>query len=102
MVAETAGVEVVSTHTEVEALLLESNLIKRLTPRYNLLLRDDKSFPNILLTGDHEFPQVSKHRGSKSRKGEYFGPFASAGAVNANRRKPAKADLRMGSLLPKP
>lgn len=82
MVAETAGVEVVSTHTEVEALLLESNLIKRLTPRYNLLLRDDKSFPNILLTGDHEFPQVSKHRGSKSRKGEYFGPFASAGAVN--------------------
>ncbi|HEX6101984.1 MAG TPA: excinuclease ABC subunit UvrC [Alphaproteobacteria bacterium] len=82
MVAETASLEVVSTHTEVEALLLESNLIKRLTPRYNLLLRDDKSFPNILLTGDHAFPQVSKHRGSKSRKGEYFGPFASAGAVN--------------------
>ncbi len=82
MVAETASVEVVSTHTEVEALLLESNLIKRLTPRYNLLLRDDKSFPNILLTGDHVFPQVSKHRGSKTRKGEYFGPFASAGAVN--------------------
>jgi excinuclease ABC subunit C len=82
MVAETVSLEVVSTHTEVEALLLESNLIKRLTPRYNLLLRDDKSFPNILLTGDHPFPQVSKHRGSKSRKGEYFGPFASAGAVN--------------------
>jgi excinuclease ABC subunit C len=82
MVAETASLEVVSTHTEVEALLLEINLIKRLTPRYNLLLRDDKSFPNILLTGDHPYPQVSKHRGSKSRKGEYFGPFASAGAVN--------------------
>jgi excinuclease ABC subunit C len=82
MVAETASLEVVSTHTEVEALLLEINLIKRLTPRYNLLLRDDKSFPNILLTGDHPYPQVSKHRGSKNRKGEYFGPFASAGAVN--------------------
>jgi excinuclease ABC subunit C len=82
MVAETTSLEVVSTHTEVEALLLEINLIKRLTPRYNLLLRDDKSFPNILLTGDHPFPQVSKHRGSKGRKGEYFGPFASAGAVN--------------------
>jgi excinuclease ABC subunit C len=82
MVAETQSLEVVSTHTEVEALLLESNLIKRLTPRYNVVLRDDKSFPNILITGDHAFPQVSKHRGSKSRKGEYFGPFASAGAVN--------------------
>lgn len=82
MVAETASLEIVSTHTEVEALLLESNLIKRLTPRYNLVLRDDKSFPNILLTGDHPFPQVSKHRGAKSGKGEYFGPFASAGAVN--------------------
>ncbi len=82
MVAQTASLEIVSTHTEVEALLLESNLIKRLTPRYNLVLRDDKSFPNILLTGDHPFPQVSKHRGAKSRKGEYFGPFASAGAVN--------------------
>ena len=82
MVAETRGLEVVSTHTEVDALLLESNLIKRLAPRYNVVLRDDKSFPNILITGDHPFPQVSKHRGSKSRKGEYFGPFASAGAVN--------------------
>ncbi len=82
MIAETRSLEVVSTHTEVEALLLESNLIKRLTPRYNVVLRDDKSFPNILLTGDHHFPQVTKHRGAKSRKGEYFGPFASAGAVN--------------------
>jgi excinuclease ABC subunit C len=82
MVAETRGLEVVSTHTEVEALLLESNLIKRLTPRYNVVLRDDKSFPNILITGHHPFPQVSKHRGAKNQKGEYFGPFASAGAVN--------------------
>ena len=82
MVAETRALEVVSTHTEVEALLLEINLIKRLAPRYNVLLRDDKSFPNILITGDHPYPQVAKHRGSKARKGEYFGPFASAGAVN--------------------
>ncbi len=82
MVAETRSLEVVSTHTEVEALLLESNLIKRLTPRYNVVLRDDKSFPNILITGHHPFPQVSKHRGAKNQKGEYFGPFASAGAVN--------------------
>jgi excinuclease ABC subunit C len=82
MVAETRSLEVVSTHTEVEALLLESNLIKRFAPRFNVVLRDDKSFPNILITGHHRFPQVSKHRGSKSQKGEYFGPFASAGAVN--------------------
>jgi excinuclease ABC subunit C len=82
MVAETAALEVVVTHTEVEALLLESNLIKRFMPRYNVLLRDDKSFPHILLTGDHPFPQVTKHRGARTRKGEYFGPFASAGSVN--------------------
>ena len=82
MIAETAGMEVVTTHTEVEALLLESNLIKRLAPRYNILLRDDKSFPYILITGDHAWPQIVKHRGARSRKGEYFGPFASAGAVN--------------------
>jgi excinuclease ABC subunit C len=82
MVAETAALEVVVTHTEVEALLLESNLIKRLMPRYNVLLRDDKSFPHILLTGDHPFPEVTKHRGARNRKGEYFGPFASAGSVN--------------------
>jgi excinuclease ABC subunit C len=81
MVAETCSLEVVVTHTEVEALLLESNLIKRLMPRYNVLLRDDKSFPYILVTGDHGFPQVAKHRGARSRKGDYFGPFASAGAV---------------------
>src|SRR5258708_10268483 len=81
MVAETATMEVVVTHTEVEALLLESNLIKRLMPRYNVLLRDDKSFPHIQLTGDHAFPQVVKHRGARARNGDYFGPFASAGAV---------------------
>ena len=81
MVALTAEVEIVTTHTGVEALLLESNLIKRLKPRYNVLLRDDKSFPSILIT-DHEWPQLTKHRGAHSRKGKYFGPFASAGAVN--------------------
>ena len=82
MVAATAALEVVSTHTETEALLLESNLIKRLMPRFNVLLRDDKSFPYILITGDHDFPQIAKHRGAHTRAGEYFGPFASAGAVN--------------------
>ncbi len=82
MVSETRRLEIVTTHTEVEALLLESNLIKRLMPRYNVLLRDDKSFPYIALIEDHEFVQVAKHRGSRDRKGRYFGPFASAGAVN--------------------
>jgi excinuclease ABC subunit C len=82
MVAETRLMEVVVTHTEVEALLLECNLIKRLMPRYNVLLRDDKSFPYIHLTGNHPFPQLIKHRGSRSEGGDYFGPFASAGSVN--------------------
>ncbi len=82
MVAQTATIEVVTTHTEVEALLLEANLIKRLRPRYNILLRDDKSFPYILLRGDHDWAQLTKYRGARNRKGEYFGPFASAGAVN--------------------
>jgi excinuclease ABC subunit C len=82
MVSETQRMEFVRTHTEVEALLLESNLIKKLRPRFNVLLRDDKSFPYILLTGDHDWPQLVKHRGARSRKGDYFGPFASAGAVN--------------------
>ena len=82
MVAETVRLEVVTTHSEVEALLLESNLIKRLMPRYNVLLRDDKSFPYILIAGNHDHPQITKHRGAHTRDGEYFGPFASAGAVN--------------------
>jgi excinuclease ABC subunit C len=82
MVAATADLEVVTTHTETEALLLESNLIKRLMPRFNVLLRDDKSFPYILIAEDHEFPQIVKHRGARTRPGAYFGPFASAGAVN--------------------
>lgn len=82
MVSQTVAMEFVHTATEVEALLLESNLIKKFQPRYNILLRDDKSFPYILLTEGHDFPRVVKHRGAKNRKGEYFGPFASAGAVN--------------------
>lgn len=82
MVAETAKMEVVNTATEVEALLLESNLIKKLKPRYNILLRDDKSFPYIFIPSTHAFPRVMKHRGAQKAKGEYFGPFASAGAVN--------------------
>ena len=82
MISETASMEVVTTHTEVEALLLEINLIKELRPRYNVLLRDDKSFPHILIARDHDWPRILKHRGARSRPGEYFGPFASAGAVN--------------------
>ncbi len=82
MIAATRAMEFVTTHTEVEALLLESNMIKKLKPRYNVLLRDDKSFPYVLITMDHDYPQVIKHRGARDRKGRYFGPFASAGAVN--------------------
>jgi excinuclease ABC subunit C len=82
MVAETAVMEIVSTHTEAEALLLECNLIKRLMPRFNVLLRDDKSFPLIHLTADHEFPRLTKFRGAQNKGGDYFGPFTSAGAVN--------------------
>ncbi|MEA2830550.1 MAG: excinuclease subunit, partial [Bradyrhizobium sp.] len=82
MIAATVTVEIISTTTETEALLLEANLIKQLRPRFNVQLRDDKSFPYILITGDHWAPQILKHRGAQSRPGRYFGPFASAGAVN--------------------
>ncbi|MDP3262257.1 MAG: excinuclease ABC subunit UvrC [Tabrizicola sp.] len=82
MIVETASMMFLTTRTELEALLLEQNLIKQLKPRYNVLLRDDKSFPNILISAEHRFPQIKKHRGKKSEKGAYFGPFASAGAVN--------------------
>ncbi len=81
MIAQTANMEFVTTRTETEALLLEANLIKRLRPRFNVLLRDDKSFPYILITGDHDAPAIFKHRGARNRNGDYFGPFASATAV---------------------
>ena len=82
MIAATASLEFVSTATETEALLLEANLIKRLRPRFNVLLRDDKSFPYILITADHWAPQILKHRGARTRDGRYYGPFASVWAVN--------------------
>lgn len=81
MVRFTTHMEFVTTRTETEALLLEANLIKRLRPRFNVLLRDDKSFPYILITADNRAPAIFKHRGARARKGDYFGPFASAGAV---------------------
>ncbi|WP_281984305.1 excinuclease ABC subunit UvrC [Thalassorhabdomicrobium marinisediminis] len=82
MISHTASMMFLTTRTETEALLLEQNLIKQLKPKYNVLLRDDKSFPNIFISGDHDFPRIEKHRGAKKKKGNYFGPFASAGAVN--------------------
>lgn len=82
MIADTASMMFLTTRTETEALLLEQNLIKQLKPKFNVLLRDDKSFPNIMLTTDHAFPQIRKHRGARTEKGAYYGPFASAGAVN--------------------
>jgi excinuclease ABC subunit C len=82
MIRDTASMMFLTTRTEVEALLLEQNLIKQLKPRYNVLARDDKSFPNILVSLEHRFPQIKKHRGAKKEKGSYYGPFASAGAVN--------------------
>jgi excinuclease ABC subunit C len=82
MVSETVSMEIVTTHTEAEALLLEANLIKRLKPRYNIVLRDDKSYPWLMLTEDHPYPQITKHRGARTRPGSYYGPFASAWAVN--------------------
>ncbi|HEY6832790.1 MAG TPA: excinuclease ABC subunit UvrC [Pseudolabrys sp.] len=82
MISATVTMEFVSTKTETEALLLEANLIKRLRPRFNVLLRDDKSFPYIMITSDHWAPQILKHRGARTRPGHYYGPFANAGAVN--------------------
>jgi excinuclease ABC subunit C len=82
MVADTAAMEIVTTHTEAEALLLEANFIKRLQPRFNILLRDDKSYPWLMLTEDHPFPQIAKHRGAQTRQGSYWGPFASAWSVS--------------------
>ncbi|MEP6267605.1 MAG: excinuclease ABC subunit UvrC [Paracoccaceae bacterium] len=82
MISHTASMMFLTTRTETEALLLEQNLIKQLKPKFNVLLRDDKSFPNIVVTGDHAFAQIKKHRGAKKQKGAYYGPFASAGAVN--------------------
>ncbi|MCK9992310.1 MAG: excinuclease ABC subunit C [Alphaproteobacteria bacterium] len=93
MIQATASMEFITTETETEALLLEANLIKRLKPYYNVLLRDDKSFPYILITGGHDFPQLDKHRGARSRTGEYFGPFANAGAVNRTLNTMQKAFL---------
>ncbi len=93
MIANTVSMEFVTTRTEPEALLLEANLIKRLKPRYNVILRDDKSFPYILIAKDHQAAQITKHRGARSRKGSYYGPFASAGSVNATINSLQKAFL---------
>lgn len=82
MVAQTRSMTIVTTNSEAEALLLEAQLIKRYRPPYNVLLRDDKSFPFILLRADHDFPRITKHRGARRAKGNYYGPFASAGSVN--------------------
>lgn len=82
MISQTAQMEVITTRSEAEALLVEASLIKQLTPVYNILLRDDKSYPFILMAGDHDYPQITKHRGAQKRKGRYFGPFASVGAMN--------------------
>ncbi|MEM9501371.1 MAG: excinuclease ABC subunit UvrC [Pseudomonadota bacterium] len=82
MVSQCRGMEIITTNSEAEALLLEAQLIKRFRPPFNVLLRDDKSFPFILLRADHEFPRIHKHRGARRAKGNYYGPFASAGSVN--------------------
>lgn len=82
MVSLTSSMEIVTTHTEAEALLLEANLIKKLAPRYNILLRDDKSFPFLMIAKDHDYPRIEKHRGAQNKRGEYYGPFASVSALN--------------------
>jgi excinuclease ABC subunit C len=82
VIAQMASMEITTTRSEAEALLLEANLVKKLSPHYNMLLKDDKSFPYIFISGDHDFPRISKHRGPKTKKGKYFGPFTSAHAVN--------------------
>ncbi len=81
MISQTRSMQIVTTHSEAEALLLEAQLIKRYRPPYNVLLRDDKSFPFILLREDHAYPRVQLHRGARRFKGQYYGPFASAGSV---------------------
>ncbi|HVL20137.1 MAG TPA: excinuclease ABC subunit UvrC [Amaricoccus sp.] len=93
MIAATTSMMFLTTGSEIEALLLEQNLIKQLKPRYNVLLRDDKSFPNVIVTGDHPFPQIKKHRGLRKEPGRYFGPFASAGSVNRTLNQLQKAFL---------
>jgi excinuclease ABC subunit C len=93
MIAATCSMMFLTTDSETEALLLEQNLIKQLKPRYNVLLRDDKSFPNIIVTGDHAFAQIKKHRGLRKQAGRYFGPFASAGSVNRTLNQLQKAFL---------
>ena len=93
MIRETANMEFVTTHTEMEALLLEANLIKRLRPKFNVLLRDDKSFPYIVITDDHATPGIFKHRGARHKKRSYYGPFASAGSVNRTLNAMQKAFL---------
>jgi len=93
MISQTATMMFLTTRTETEALLLEQNLIKQLKPKYNVLLRDDKSFPNILVGKTHDYPQIKKHRGARKEKGSYFGPFASAGAVNRTLNQLQKAFL---------
>ncbi|MBI3439160.1 MAG: excinuclease ABC subunit UvrC [Proteobacteria bacterium] len=93
MIHQTASMEIIVTGTETEALLLETNMIKRLKPRYNVLMRDDKSFPFIAIRTDHAIPALQKHRGAKSFKGKFYGPFASAGAVNRTLNTLQKAFL---------
>ena len=101
MISATASMIFISVETETDALLLEANLIKQLKPRFNVLMRDDKSFPYILIANDHEAPQIAKHRGSRSRKGDYYGPFASTVAVNTTLTTLQRAFLRLALPVPR-